>query len=77
MKNMDKGLTLPKWVLLVRPKVPQMPQNISAQFVCPSPKVLDFNEKKLHWASIVRAPSQLDENIFEDFFITTQLSEES
>jgi hypothetical protein len=26
-----------------------MPQNLSAQFVCPSPKVLDFNEKRLHW----------------------------
>ena len=32
-----------------------MPQNLSAQFVCPSPKVLDFNEKRLHWASVVRA----------------------
>jgi hypothetical protein len=33
---------------------PNMPQNLSAQFVCPSPKVLDFNEKRLHWASVVR-----------------------
>ena len=24
----------------------------------PSPKVLDFNEKRLHWASVVRAPTQ-------------------
>ena len=54
MVNMDKGLTVPKWVLIVRPKIPQMPQNLSAQFVCPSPKVLDFNEKRLHWASVVR-----------------------
>ena len=30
MKNMDKGLTVAKWVLL------------------------DFNEKRLHWASVVR-----------------------
>ena len=30
------------------------PQNLSAQFVCPSPKVQDFNEKRLHWASVVR-----------------------
>ena len=52
MENMDKGLTVPKWVLIVWPK---MPQNVSAQFVCPSPKVLDFNEKRLHWASIDRA----------------------
>jgi hypothetical protein len=46
MENMDKGLTVPKWVLIGRLKIPQMPQNLSAQFVCPSPKVLDFNEKK-------------------------------
>ena len=55
MENMDKGLTVPKWVLIVWLKIPQMPQNLSAQFVCPSPKVLDFNEKRLHWASVVRA----------------------
>ena len=34
---MDKGLTVPKWVLIVWPKIPQMPKNLSAQFVCPSP----------------------------------------
>ena len=46
MENMDKGLTVPKWVLIVRLKiVPQMPQNFSAQYDCPSPKVLDFNKK--------------------------------
>ena len=49
---MDKGLTVPKRVLIVWPKLPQMPQ--SAQFVCPSTNGLDFNEKKLHWASAVR-----------------------
>ena len=32
-----------------------MPQNLSAQLVYPSPKALDFNEKRLHWASVVRA----------------------
>jgi hypothetical protein len=50
MEKMDNG---PKWVLTVWPKISQMPQNLSAQFVCPSPKVLDFNEKRLHWASVV------------------------
>ena len=54
MENMDKGLTVPKWVLIGRLKIPQMPRNLSAQFVCPNPKVLDFNEKMLHWASVVR-----------------------
>ena len=46
VETMDKGLTVPKWVLIVWPKIPQMPQNLSAKFVCPSPKDLDFNEKK-------------------------------
>ena len=55
MENMDKGLTIPKWVLIVWPKIPQMPQNLFAQFVCLSPKVLDFTEKSLHWASVVGA----------------------
>ena len=31
MENMDKGLTVSKCVLIVRPKIPQMPQNLSAQ----------------------------------------------
>ena len=25
----------------------------ATEFICPSPKVLDFNEKMLHWASEV------------------------
>ena len=54
MENMDKGLTVPKWVLIDRPKLPQMPWNLFAQFVYPSPKVLDVNEKRLHWASVIR-----------------------
>ena len=58
MENMDKGLTVPKWVLIVQPKIPQMPQNLSAQFVCPSPKFLDFKEKRIHWASIVHGQGQ-------------------
>ena len=55
MENLDKGITVPKWVLIIWAKLPQMPQNLSAQFVCPSPSVLDFNEKRLHWVSVVRA----------------------
>ena len=52
MENMDKR---PKWVLvlIVQLKILQMPQNLSAQFVCPSPKVISM-KKKLHWASVVR-----------------------
>ena len=58
MENMDKGLTVPKWVLINWPKIPQMPQNLSAQIVCPSPKVSDFDEKRLPWASVVRGAVQ-------------------
>jgi hypothetical protein len=54
MENMDKELTVLKWGLIVWPKIPRMFRNLSAQFVCPSPKVLDFNEKRLHWVSLVR-----------------------
>ena len=49
MENMDKGLTVSKWVLI---NCSKMPQNLSAQIVCPSPKVWDFDEKRLHWVSI-------------------------
>ena len=57
---MDKGLTIPNWVLIVQPKIPQMPPNLSAQIVYPSPKVWDFDEKRLHWASVVRGLKQKD-----------------
>ena len=51
---MDKGLAVQKRVLIVWLKIPQMPQNLSGQFVCPSPKVLDYKEKR---ASLgVRSP---------------------
>jgi hypothetical protein len=47
MENMDKELTVPKWMLINRPKIPQMLQNLSAEFVCPSPKVVDLKKKRL------------------------------
>ena len=46
MEIMDKGLTVQKWVLINWPNIPQMPQNLSAQIVCPNPKVWDLDEKK-------------------------------
>ena len=46
MENMDKGLIVPKWLLINWPKIPQMPKNLSAQTVGQSPEVWDFNEKK-------------------------------
>ena len=59
MKNMDtpkhgQGTRCTKMGADSLAKIPQMPQNLSAQFVCSSPKVLDFNEKRLYWASVVR-----------------------
>ena len=48
MENLEKGITVPKWVTIVWPKIPQMAKNLCAQFV------LDFNKKRLHWASVVR-----------------------
>ena len=54
MENMDKGLTVQKWVLINRPKIPRMPKHLSAQFVSLSPKVWYFDEKRLHRASLVR-----------------------
>ena len=53
MKNMDKGLTEPNWVLISWPKIPQMPHKLSAQILCRSPKVWDFDEKRLLWVSVV------------------------
>ena len=43
-----------------------MPQNLSAQIVCPSPIVWDFDEKRLHWASVVRV---LDEGRKDTFLV--------
>ena len=62
MENMEKGLTVPKCVLINHPK---MPQTLSAQIVWPSPKVWDFDKKKrLHWASVVNVsiPNKLLHN---------------
>ena len=53
--------------------IPQMPQNLSAQIVCPSPKVWDFDLKKLRWASVVRARMQtyFSENFLRYSFLIT------
>ena len=42
MKNMDKGLAIPKWMLMNMPKIPQMPQNLSAQIYLPKSKSVGF-----------------------------------
>ena len=43
-----------KWVLInLGENTPNAP-TLSAQIVCQSPKVWDFYEKRLHWASVIR-----------------------
>ena len=69
MENMDKGITVPKRMLINQPKIPQMPKNLSAQIVCPSAKVLNFNEKRLNWASVVCVTTGVEiEKILEKYF---------
>ena len=62
MENMDKGLTVPKWVLINRPKILQMPQNSSTQ----AQKFGISMKKRLHWASVVHDVVQVNhiQNIF-------------
>ena len=50
MGNMNKGLTV--HTKMGADKLAK--QNLSAQIVCQSPKVWDFDEKRFHWASVVR-----------------------
>ena len=64
MQNMEKGLTVPKWTLINWLEVPQMPQNLSAQMVCPSPKARDFDEKRLYWVSVVRGQKHPHEAVW-------------
>ena len=43
---MDKGLTVPKWVLIIWPKIPPKNQSLYVMPICPiSPKVWDIVEK--------------------------------
>ena len=54
---MDKGLTLRKWGQIVRPKIPQIPQNLLKMYSADLPnlpKRLGYClEKRLHWAFVV------------------------
>ena len=74
---MDKRLTVPKWVLINWPKISQMSLSLSARFFCPSPKVWDFDEKRLHWASVVRGSINKDTNLLISFvdIVTNSWSE--
>jgi hypothetical protein len=49
MENMEMGLTTKMGADISAANYPKMPQNLSAQFICPSLKVWDFREKRPHW----------------------------
>ena len=48
MENMEKGLTVLKWVLIFRPKIPRMSQNFSVDLSAQSMR------KGFNWVSVVR-----------------------
>ena len=54
---MDGKLTVPIWVPINWPKIPQMSQNLPIQIV-PN---WDFDEKRFHWVSVVRVWNQMIE----------------
>ena len=63
--------TVPKWVPIVWPKTPAMPQKISLQNICPSTKALDFWKKlsldvRSPWFS--PCPRQQRENAVYSYF---------
>jgi hypothetical protein len=51
-KNNGWLLTVPKCILINHSKIPQIPHNLSAQIVCTSPKIWDFDEKKATLGSL-------------------------
>jgi len=48
------SMDIAKIVLIVWPELPQMPEKIPAQFVCPSPKVSNLLKRSSLWVSVVR-----------------------
>ena len=50
MKKMDKGLTVPKWVLIVQQKISQiqLPQNYLPNFSAQAQKFWISMKKRLH-----------------------------
>jgi hypothetical protein len=42
-------------------------KKFSAQILCPSPKVWDFDERRLHWVSVVRGANNHTSTLFPNF----------
>ena len=63
MEIMDKGLTVPKWgLIVVRSKIPQIPQNLFGRSSQLAQKFGISLRKKLHWASVVCATRSLHQD---------------
>ena len=65
VENMDKGLTVPKWVLIFLLKIPQMPKKCWARFVYLLTQAQKFGifEKKLSLG--VRSPCSFIKDIIQ------------
>ena len=49
MENMDKGLTVPKWVLINRPRIPKMFQNLYPKLAAHAQKFGILMKKLASW----------------------------
>ena len=54
MENMAKDLSVPKWVLIVQPKIPHMPQKNFSPKCLRKPKSSRFLKKSSLWMSVLR-----------------------
>ena len=55
MENMDKGLTAPKWGLINKSKIPEMPKTYLLKLSAQA-KIFGISIKEVSfWASVVRA----------------------
>ena len=72
MENMDKRLTLPKWVLINRPKILQMPPKMFGPICPPKPKSLRFSKKSSPRVSVVHGITHSESKIIRFKILWTQ-----
>ena len=65
---MDKELTVPKWVLIVRPKKSKCLKNIQPKMSVQAQKFENFEISSL-WVSVVRDSEQLHSGVFYFFML--------
>jgi hypothetical protein len=68
MENMNKELTIPKWVLIVRPKKSKCLKNIQPKMSVQAQKFENFEISSL-WVSVVRDSEQLHSGVFYFFML--------